>query len=194
MRRFWTMLAHYHGQVWNASEFARSFGVADTTVRSYLEHLESALVVRQLQPWHENISKRQVKAPRVYLRDSGLLHALLNLPSQRDLEGHPKVGASWEGFVIDQVIRLADVAPEECFFWATHAGAELDLLVHKGGRRLGFEVKLTSAPRTTRSMHIAREDLRLDRLDVIHAGTLTFDMAEGIRALALRDLEESLRG
>ena len=194
MRRFWTMLAHYHGQVWNASEFARSFGVADTTVRSYLEHLDSALVVRQLQPWHENISKRQVKAPRVYLRDSGLLHALLNLPSQRDLEGHPKVGASWEGFVIDQVIRLADAAPEECHFWATHAGAELDLLVHKGGQRLGFEVKLTSAPRTTRSMHIAREDLRLDRLDVIHAGIRTFDMAEGVRALALRDLEGSLRG
>ena len=194
MRRFWTMLAHYHGQVWNSSEFARSFGVADTTVRSYLEHLESALVVRQLQPWHENISKRQVKAPRVYIRDSGLLHALLNLPSQRDLEGHPKAGASWEGFVIDQVIRLADAAPEDCFFWATHAGAELDLLVHRGGRRLGFEVKLTSAPRTTRSMHIARQDLRLDRLDVIHAGTRTFDMAEGIRALAVGDLVGSLRG
>ncbi len=194
MRRFWTMLAHYHGQVWNASEFARSFGVADTTVRSYLEHLESALVVRQLQPWHENISKRQVKAPRVYLRDSGLLHALLNLPSQRDLEGHPKVGASWEGFVIEQVIRLADAAPEDCYFWATHAGAELDLLVHQGGQRLGFEVKLTSAPRLTRSMHIACEDLRLNRLDVIHAGTRTFDMAEGIRALALADLEGSLRG
>ena len=194
MRRFWTMLAHYHGQVWNSSEFARSFGVADTTVRSYLEHLESALVVRQLQPWHENISKRQVKAPRVYIRDSGLLHALLNLPSQRDLEGHPKAGASWEGFVIDQVIRLADAAPEDCFFWATHAGAELDLLVHRGGRRHGFEVKLTSAPRSTRSMHIAREDLRLDRLDVIHAGTRTFDMAEGIRALAVGDLVGSLRG
>ena len=194
MRRFWTMLAHYHGQVWNSSEFARSFGVADTTVRSYLEHLESALVVRQLQPWHENISKRQVKAPRVYIRDSGLLHALLNLPSQRDLEGHPKAGASWEGFVIDQVIRLADAAPEDCFFWATHAGAELDLLVHRGGRRLGFEVKLTSAPRTTRSMHIARKDLRLDRLDVIHAGTRTFDMAEGIRALAVGDLVGALRG
>lgn len=194
MRRFWTMLAHYHGQVWNSSEFARSFGVADTTVRSYLEHLESALVVRQLQPWHENISKRQVKAPRVYIRDSGLLHALLNLPSQRDLEGHPKAGASWEGFVIDQVIRLADAAPEDCFFWATHAGAELDLLVHRGGRRHGFEVKLTSAPRTTRSMHIAREDLRLDRLDVIHAGTRTFDMAEGIRALAVGDLVGSLGG
>ncbi len=194
MRRFWSMLAHYHGQVWNASEFARSFGVADTTVRSYLEHLDSALVVRQLQPWHENISKRQVKSPRVYLRDSGLLHALLNLPSQRDLEGHPKVGASWEGFVIDQVIRLVDAAPEECYFWATHAGAELDLLVLQGGQRLGFEVKLTTAPRSTRSMHIAREDLRLDRLDVVHAGPRSFEMAEGIRALAIGDLEGSLRG
>ena len=194
MRRFWSMLAHYHGQVWNASEFARSFGVADTTVRSYLEHLESALVVRQLQPWHENISKRQVKAPRVYLRDSGLLHALLNLPSQRDMEGHPKVGASWEGFAIEQVIRLVDAAPEECYFWATHAGAELDLLVLQGGQRLGFEVKLTTAPRLTRSMHIAREDLRLHRLDVVHAGPRSFEMAEGIRALAIGDLEGSLRG
>ena len=169
--------------------------MADTTVRSYLEHLESALVVRQLQPWHESISKRQVKAPRVYLRDSGLLHALLNLPSQRDLEGHPKVGASWEGFVIDQVIRLAGRGSGGVpWFWATHAGAELDLLVHRGSRRLGFEVKLTSAPRSTRSMHIARQDLRLDRLDVIHAGTRTFDMAEGIRALALGDLVGALRG
>ena len=194
MRRFWSMLAHYHGQVWNASEFARSFGVADTTVRSYLDHLDSALVVRQLQPWHENISKRQVKSPRVYLRDSGLLHALLNLPSQRDMEGHPKVGASWEGFAIEQVIRLVDAAPEECYFWATHAGAELDLLVLQGGRRLGFEVKLTTAPRLTRSMHIAREDLRLHRLDVVHAGPRSFEMAEGIRALAIGDLEGSLRG
>ena len=194
MRRFWSMLAHYHGQVWNASEFARSFGVADTTVRSYLEHLDSALVVRQLQPWHENISKRQVKSPRVYLRDSGLLHALLNLPSQRDMEGHPKVGASWEGFAIEQVIRLVDAAPEECYFWATHAGAELDLLVLRDGRRLGFEVKLTTAPRLTRSMHIAREDLRLDRLDVVHAGPRSFEMAEGIRALAIGDLEGSLGG
>ena len=194
MRRFWSMLAHYHGQVWNASEFARSFGVADTTVRSYLDHLDSALVVRQLQPWHENISKRQVKSPRVYLRDSGLLHALLNLPSQRDMEGHPKVGASWEGFAIEQVIRLVDAAPEECYFWATHAGAELDLLVLQGGQRLGFEVKLTTAPRLTRSMHIAREDLRLHRLDVVHAGPRSFEMAEGIRALAIGDLEGSLRG
>ena len=194
MRRFWSMLAHYHGQVWNASEFARSFGVADTTVRSYLEHLDSALVVRQLQPWHENISKRQVKSPRVYLRDSGLLHALLNLPSQRDMEGHPKVGASWEGFAIEQVIRLVDAAPEECYFWATHAGAELDLLVLQGGQRLGFEVKLTTAPRLTRSMHIAREDLRLHRLDVVHAGPRSFEMAEGVRALAIGDLERSLRG
>ena len=194
MRRFWSMLAHCHGQVWNASEFARSFGVADTTVRSYLDHLDSALVVRQLQPWHENISKRQVKSPRVYLRDSGLLHALLNLPSQRDMEGHPKVGASWEGFAIEQVIRLVDAAPEECYFWATHAGAELDLLVLQGGRRLGFEVKLTTAPRLTRSMHIAREDLRLHRLDVVHAGPRSFEMAEGIRALAIGDLEGSLRG
>ena len=193
MRRFWTMLAHYHGQVWNASEFARSFGVADTTIRAYLDHLSSALVVRQMQPWHENISKRQVKSPRIYVKDSGLLHSLLNLPAQRDMEGHPKVGASWEGFVVEQVIRFADAAPEECYFWATHTGAELDLLIVRGRQRLGFEVKLTLAPRATKSMHTALKDLRLNRLDVIHAGAKTFDMADGIRALAIADLEHSLR-
>ena len=193
MRRFWTMLAHYHGQVWNASEFARSFGVADTTVRAYLDHLASALVVRQLQPWHENLSKRQVKSPCVYVKDSGLLHVLLNLPTQRDLEGHPKVGASWEGFAIEQIIRFTGAAPEECYFWATHAGAELDLLIVRGRERLGFEVKLTSAPRVTKSMRIACEDLQLSQLDVIHAGDRTFDMAEGIRALAIADLVKSLR-
>src|SRR5207244_10043885 len=126
LRRFWTMLAHYHGQIWNASEFGRSFGVSDTTVRHYLDLLTSALVVRQLLPWFENISKRQVKAPKVYVGDSGLLHGLLNLPGRLDLESHPKVGASWEGFVMEQVLRRLQARPEECFFWATYAGAELD--------------------------------------------------------------------
>jgi predicted AAA+ superfamily ATPase len=161
--RFWTMLAHYHGQLWNASEFARSFGVADTTVRNYLDLLTSALVVRQLLPWHENISKRQVKAPKVFIKDSGLLHALLNLRNQAALAGHPKVGASWEGFVLNEVIRQLEASPEECFFWATHAGAELDLLVVRGNRRLGFEIKLTTSPGITRSMRTAMADLRLQR-------------------------------
>ncbi len=193
MRRFWTMLAHYHGQVWNASEFGRSFGVADTTVRKYLDNLSSAMVVRQLRPWHENISKRQVKSPKVYVKDSGLLHALLDLSTQRDLEGHPKVGASWEGFVIEQVIRLMEADPYECYFWATHAGAELDFLVARGRRRYGFEVKLTTAPEVTKSMRTACKDLKLTRLDVVHAGKETFPLARGIRALAVGHLAKELK-
>lgn len=188
MRRFWTMLAHYHGQTWNASEFARSFGVADTTVRGYLDRLASALVVRQLQPWHENISKRQVRAPKVYVADSGLLHALLNLRSQFDLEGHPKVGASWEGFVIEQLRRRLGAEREECFFWATHSGAELDLLVIRGRTRLGFEIKRTTAPKVTPSMRHALKDLRLTRLDVLHAGKASFPLAKKVRAITLSHL------
>lgn len=139
--RFWNMLAHYHGQIWNASEFARSFGVADTTIRNYLDLLTSALVIRQLPPWHANISKRQVKAPKIYLADSGILHTLLNLRVFKDLEGHPKVGASWEGFVLEQIIRRIGARNEECYFRATHSGAELDLLVIRGRKRIGFEIK-----------------------------------------------------
>jgi predicted AAA+ superfamily ATPase len=188
LRRFWTMLAHYHGQTWNASEFGRSFGVADTTVRNYLDLLTSAMVVRQLPPWYENISKRQIKAPKVFVRDTGLMHALLNLRTLNDLEGHPKVGASWEGFVIEQVVRHLGAAPEECYFWGTHAGAELDLLVVRGRKRFGFEAKRTAAPRLTRSMRTAVEDLRLTRLDVIHAGQETFPLTKTVRAVALARL------
>lgn len=188
LSRFWRMLAHYHGQIWNASEFGRSFGVADTTVRNYLDVMTSALVVQQLLPWHENISKRQVKAPKVYIADSGMLHALLNLRSFRDLEGHPKVGASWEGFVILQVIRQLRTRKDECFFWATHSGAELDLLVVRGRRRLGFEVKRTISPKITPSMRIALKDLKLQRLDIIHAGEETFMLGNKIRAVALKRL------
>jgi predicted AAA+ superfamily ATPase len=192
LHRFWTMLAHYHAQVWNASEFARSFAVADTTVRNYLDILSAALVVRQLQPWHENISKRQVKSPKVYLSDTGMLHALLNLRTLRDVEGHPKLGASWESFVIEQIIRRLQVYPEECFFWATYSGAELDLLIVRGREKLGFEVKRSSSPRVTPSMQHAVEDLSLNRLDVIHAGDETFPMREKIRAVALRHILKEL--
>jgi len=192
MRRFWTMLAHYHGQTWNASEFARSFGVADTTVRGYLDRLTSALVVRQLQPWHENLSKRQVKAPKVYIADSGILHGLLNLRTPADLLAHPKVGASWEGFVVDQVARRLGADRSECFFWRTYNGAELDLLVVRGSRRLGFEVKRTTAPTLTPSMRHALSDLRLDRLDVLHAGDHTFPLADGVRAVAFARLLEDV--
>jgi predicted AAA+ superfamily ATPase len=188
LRRFWTMLAHYHSQVWNSSEFARSFGVADTTARNYLDLLSSALVVRQLRPWHENLAKRQVKAPKVYLADSGILHALLNVQSKTDLEGHPKIGASWEGFAIGQVIRQLRARAEECYFWATHSGAELDLLVVRGRKRIGVEVKRTASPRVTPSMRIALSDLRLQMLYVIHAGGSSHQLEPRILALPLSRL------
>lgn len=193
MHRFWSMLAHSHGQIWNASEFGRSFGVADTTVRNYLDLLSSALVVRQLLSWHENISKRQVKSPKIYITDSGLLHTLLGIKTHRDLERHPKIGASWEGFVIEQVIRWLGLRAEECFFWATHAGAELDLLVVRGRKKIGFEVKLTSSPRVTPSMRSALSDLKLQRLYVIHSGEETFQLERNIEALALQRLLKDLK-
>jgi predicted AAA+ superfamily ATPase len=193
LNRFWRMLAHYHGQIWNASEFARSFGVADTTVRNYLDLMTSALVVQQLLPWHENISKRQVKAPKIYMADSGLLHSLLNIRTFRDLEVHPKIGASWEGFVIQQIVRQLGVRTDECFFWATHAGAELDLFVVRGRQRLGFEVKRTSSPQITPSMRNALADLKLKRLDVVHAGEESFQLAKNVRAIALIRLLDDIK-
>jgi len=193
LRRFWIMLANYHGQIWNASEFARSFGVADTTVRNYLDLMTSALVIRQLSPWHENISKRQVKAPKIYIADSGVLHTLLGLKTLRDLEGHPKVGASWEGFVLEQVVYRLAVRFDECFFWATHGGAELDLLVVRGRQRLGFEIKRTTSPQITPSMRYALSDLRLQSLDVIHAGEHTFPLDKKIRAVSFRNLLKDIQ-
>lgn len=188
MRRFWTMLAHTHGQTWNSSGFARSFGVADTTVRGYLDRLSAALVVRQLLPWHENISKRQVKAPKIYIADSGILHALLNLRARVDLERHPQVGASWEGFVVDEVIRHVGAERSECFYWATHGGAELDLCIMRGRLRLGFEVKRSMAPSVSPSMRTSMRDLKLTRLDVIYPGNRTFPLAEKIRAVGFSNL------
>ena len=193
MRRFWTMLAHHHGHVLNQSALSRSFGVSDHTVRAYLDILAATFVVRVLAPWHENVGKRQVRRPKVYVHDSGLLHALLGLERREEIERHPILGPSWEGFAIQQVIHRLGARPEECYFWATHAGAEVDLLVVRGTRRLGFEVKRTETPRRTRSMHAARTTLGLDRLDVVHAGTATFPLGDDVRAVALarllRDLE-----
>jgi uncharacterized protein len=188
LHRFWMMLAHYHGQIWNASEFGRSFGVADTTVRSYLELLASALVVRMLPPWHENLAKRQVKLPKAYVADSGLLHSLLGLDSLAALTAHPKAGASWEGFVIQELVCRLGARREECWFWATHSGAELDLLVVHGARRVGFEVKRTTAPRLTPSMRSAVESLHLASLDVVHAGDDTFRLGPCVRAVAFSRL------
>jgi predicted AAA+ superfamily ATPase len=192
MRRFWTMLAHYHAQLWNASDIGRSFGVADTTVRGYLDKLTDALVVRQLRPWHENIGKRQVKAPKVYIHDSGLLHALLNLVSQRDIESHPKLGGSWEGYVIGQLVQQLAVRSDEVYYWRTHTGAELDLLVIRGRLRIGFEIKRTTAPAITPSMRSAIHDLRLKSLTVVHAGTESFPLAKNIRAVAAAALVEEI--
>lgn len=185
VRRFWTMLAHYHGQTWNASELARSLGLSDKTVRSYLDILTGTFMVRQLQPWHENISKRQVKAPKVYFRDSGLLHGLLGLPDKLSLLGHPKVGASWEGFVLEQVLLL--VRPAEAYFWASHSGAEVDLFFLHRGRRFGVEAKFNEAPRVTTSMRIALQDLRLEHLWVIYPGQHIYPVHEKITVVPLRD-------
>lgn len=188
LHRFWQMLAHYHGQIWNGAELARAFGVAESTVRRYLDVLTGSLVVHVLSPWYANIAKRQVRSPKVYIADTGLLHALLGIESQPDLSGHPKVGASWEGFVLQEVVRRIGARPEECFFWGTHSGAELDLLVIRGERRLGFEVKRTTAPRTERSQYSAVENLGLDELIVVHAGSTSFPMAPRIRAVSFGEI------
>lgn len=192
MRPFWTMLAHSHGQVWNASEFSRSFGVADTTVRRYLDILAGALVVRQLQPWHANVAKRQVKSPKVYLRDTGVLHALLGIGDMRSLDSHPKVGDSWEGLVLESIVGQLGLPEEHAYFWAAHAGGELDLLLTRGTRRVGIEIKRTSMPTVTRSMRTALEVLALAELIVIHAGRDSFRLARDIRAVSASRLGSDL--
>jgi hypothetical protein len=186
LRRFWTMLAHLHGQLWNASDLARSMALSDKTVRSYLDLLTGTFMVRQLQPWHENIGKRQVKSPKIYLRDTGLLHRLLDIPDAHALHGHPRLGASWEGFVIEQVLSL--VRPDEPYFWATRSGAELDLLFSLRGRRHGVEVKSSEAPAVTRSMRVALEDLRLDRLWIICPCRAPYEADDRISVRPIHDL------
>jgi len=186
MLRFWTMLAHYHGQVWNAADPARSMGVSEPTVRRYLDHLTQTYMVRQLQPWHENLGKRQVKSPKIYFRDTGLLHALMGVADPASLLAHPRGGASWEGFALEQVIRLA--RPDTAWFWATHRGAELDLLLFRGSTRVGVEFKRADAPRMTHSMHIALDDLRLDRLYVVYPGRMRYGLAEKVEAVPLTAL------
>lgn len=188
LRRFWTMVAHYHGQVWNAAEFARSLGTAENTARRYLDILAGAYMVRVLPPWVENLKKRQVKAPKVYVRDSGLLHSLLQLPNLADLQGHPKVGASWEGFALEHVIQA--FRTRDAYFWATHAGAELDLMVTAAGKRYGFEFKYTDAPGRQRSMHIALKDLNLAHLWVVYPGDQSYGLDEKITAFPLERVAE----
>lgn len=192
LRRFWTMLAHWHGQTWNGSEFGRAFGVGHTTVRRYLDLLSSLFVVRQLPPWFENIAKRQVRSPKVYVSDPGILHTLLGVDSRDALLSHPKVGASWEGFIVSQVIARLGAEPEQCYHWSTHSGAALDLLVVAGGNRFGFEVKRAEAPRLTPSMRSSVETLGLTRLDVIHAGSRQYALADGVRALPSTEMKTEL--
>ena len=190
LRRFWTMVAHYHGQTWNASEIGRSLGVSDVTTRRYLDVLTGAYMVRQLPPWYENLGKRQVKAPKVYVRDSGLLHTLLGLDTYRSVLGHPKCGASWEGFALEEVIRA--LRPREAYFWAVHAQAELDLLVFQRGRRLGVEFKFRDAPRLTRSMEAAIRDLRLDELTVVYPGERSYALGRNVSVVAVTEVWAAL--
>jgi len=187
MRRFWTMLAHYHGQTWNAADIGRSMGLSDKTVRSYLDILTGTFMIRQLQPWFENLGKRQVKSPKIYFRDTGLLHSLLDIPDTHALLGHPKVGASWEGFAVEQALQI--LHPTTAYFWGTHAGAEIDLVFQLKGRRYGMEGKFNEAPALTPSMRIASSELSLDHLWIVYPGNETYPIKENITALPLKSLE-----
>jgi predicted AAA+ superfamily ATPase len=186
LHRFWNMLAHYHGQIWNAAELARAMAVNESTVRRYLDLLTGVFMVRQLPPWFENLGKRQVKAPKVYLRDSGLLHALLGVTNQRDLEHHPKVGASWEGYAVEEVLKA--LQPDEAYYWATYSGAEIDLVLFKRGRRIGIECKRADAPTLTPSMRIALDNLKLDELMVVYPGEKRYRLAKGVEVVPLAQL------
>jgi uncharacterized protein len=190
--RFWNMLAHYHGQLWKASEPARSLGVSEPTARRYLDILTGVFMIRQLQPWHANISKRQVRAPKIYFRDSGLLHQLLGIKSEKDLLHHPKCGASWEGYVIEEVLKALE--PEEAYFWATHNGAEIDLVLRKDGRWIGVECKREDAPRMTPSMRMALEDIELERIAVVYPGTKHYPIAENVHAVPWHAIARGFEG
>lgn len=193
LRRFWLMLCHYHGQIFNASEIGRSLAVSHHTTQSYLDILAGTFMVRVLPPWFENLKKRQVKSPKIYFRDSGILNSLMGLSSMDQLWSHPKLGAMWEGFALEQIICAMQARSEECYFWATQASAELDLLIVKDGKKIGFEFKYTDSPKLTPSMKIAIEDLQLDYLFVVHPGVATFPMAEKITASGLSELVIKLR-
>ena len=184
--RFWRMLAHYHGQTWNASELGRSMDVSATAVNHYRDLLAGTFMVRVLPPWFENLGKRIVKSPKVYLRDSGILHFLLGLDEMTELAMHPRYGASWEGFALEQML-LAH-GERGAYFYGTQRGAELDLLLLRRGRRWGFEFKCTDAPRTTKSMRVVLEDLGLEHLWVVYPGDLEYPLTEEITALPLKNI------
>jgi predicted AAA+ superfamily ATPase len=183
LRRFWNMVAHYHGQIWNAAELARAMAMSESTVRRYLDLMAGVFMVRQLPPWFENLGKRQVKSPKVYVRDSGLLHSLLGITNRLDLENHPKVGASWEGYAVEEVLK--SFRPDEAYYWATYNGAELDLLLFKDGRRIGIECKRADAPVLTPSMRTALTDLKLDHLYVLYPGDKTYALGKKVEVVPL---------
>ena len=186
--RFWSLLAHYHGQVWNAAEAARTLNVSEGTARRYIDLLQDLFMVRMLQPWYANLGKRQVKSPKVYIRDTGLLHVLLGIRTEQELLLHPRSGASWEGFVIEETIKVT--APDAVYFWGTHSGAELDLLMIKDGKKIGVECKRVDAPHLTPSMLVAKKDLELTTLLVIYPGSKRYSLAEDIRTVPLSNLAE----
>ena len=190
LRRFWTMIAHYHGQKWNAAELVRSLGTSEPTARRYLDVLSGMFLVRQLPPWFENVGKRQVKAPKIYVRDSGLLHSLMKLDAFASLEAHPKLGASWEGFALEQVLSVT--GDRDAYFWSTHSGPEMDLLVFWHGRRVGFEFKYNDAPDLTKSMHVAMQDLKLDQLFVVYPGGQSLKLAGKVEMVSIRHLRQRL--
>ena len=190
--RFWTMLAHYNGQLWNVSEPARSLGISEPTVRRYLDILTGLFMVRQLQPWHANLKKRQIRSPKIYFRDTGLLHQLLGIRLKKDLFSHPKCGASWEGYVIEEVLKIAN--PDEQYFWRTHNGAEIDLVVVKDGRIFGVECKWIDAPRLTPSMRIAKDDLKLEKIIVVYPGKRRYEIAKNIHAIPLQQIADGASG
>ena len=191
LRKFWIMICHYHGGIFNASELGKSLGISYHTAKHYLEILEGTFMIRVLQPWYENLKKRQVKTPKIYFRDSGIYHTLLGLNNNELLSHSPKLGASWEGFALEQIIRFYKVEPEECYFWASHSTAEIDLLIFKNGRRIGFEFKYTDTPKITPSMKLSLEYLKLDQIKVIFPGNIKFKLSEQIEAVGLESLVNS---
>lgn len=190
LRRFWMMLAHYHGQLFNASEIAKSLAISDSTTKRYLDILVATFMVRQLQPWYYNTKKRIIKRPKIYIRDSGLFHALLGVASYNEITLHPKLGASWEGFAMEQVIQHFELRHDETYFWGLHSGGELDLIINRHGKLWGFEVKFDEAPKLTRSMRIAQEELSLKRLWVIYPGETNYSITEEISAVGLKNLKD----
>lgn len=195
IRRFWAMLAHYHGQILNASELGNSLDISHNTVRNYLDILVGTFMIRELQPWFENVKKRQVKSSKIYLRDSGLYHALLHIQNHNQLMENPKLGASWEGFALEQIIQAHnfEIDQNDCYFWRTQAGAELDLLIVKGDKRFGFEIKYTDVPKVTKSMRIAIDELKLDKLTIIYPGTEIFTIEQNIKAVGLSSYVANIR-